>query len=156
MQGAMGQAMGQPGGYPGQGGAFARPKVRNPLMTLLIPVLLMTVVPGIFTGIANATEVGLISLLGFVSYMAGAVLALVTVIKMVGELKAVTRNDGFAWWPIFIPVYSIYWAWILVPQEVAKAKQMAGVQNPPRGIVVYIFLFLYAFAADLNDIAKAP
>ena len=38
----------------------------------------------------------------------------------------------------------------------SKAKQMAGVQNPPRGIVVYIFLFLYAFAADLNDIAKAP
>jgi hypothetical protein len=38
----------------------------------------------------------------------------------------------------------------------AKAKQMAGVQTPPRGIVVYIFFFLYALAADLNDIAKAP
>ena len=156
MQGAMGQAMGQPGGYPGQGGAFARPRVRNPLMTFLIPVILMAVVPPIFTGIAGATDVGAISALGLLAYLAGAILALVTVVKMVGELKAVTRNDGFAWWPIFIPIYSIYWAWILVPQEVAKAKQMAGVQNPPRGIVVYIFLFLYAFAADLNDIAKAP
>jgi hypothetical protein len=38
----------------------------------------------------------------------------------------------------------------------AKAKQIAGVQTPPRGIIVYVLLFLYAFAADLNDIAKAP
>jgi hypothetical protein len=36
-----------------------------------------------------------------------------------------------------------------------KAKQMAGVQQPARGIVVYVFLWLYAAAADLNDIAKA-
>jgi hypothetical protein len=37
-----------------------------------------------------------------------------------------------------------------------KAKQMRGVQQPARGFIVYFFLFLYAFAADLNDIAKAP
>jgi hypothetical protein len=156
MQGAMQGAMGQPGGYPGQGGAFARPKVRNPIMTLLIPILLISVVPGIFGGIAGALDIAAIGLLGSISSLVGSILYLVSVIKMVGELKAVTRNDGFAWWPIFIPIYSIYWMWILVPQEMAKAKQMAGVQNPPRGIVVYIFLFLYAFAADLNDIAKAP
>jgi hypothetical protein len=44
--------------------------------------------------------------------------------------------------------------WILVPQEMQKAKQMAGVQQPARGIVVYFFLWLYAAASDLNDIAK--
>jgi hypothetical protein len=148
--------MGQPGGYPGQGGAFARPKVRNPIMTLLLPYGLMMIVPGIFGAIASATEIAAIGLLGSVASLAGAIIYLVSVIKMTGELKAVTRNEGFAWWPIFIPIYSIYWMWILVPQEIAKAKQMAGVQNPPRGIVVYIFLFLYAFAADLNDLAKAP
>ena len=156
MQGAMQGAMGQPGGYAGQGGAFARPKVRNPIMLIVIPIVLCSVVPTIFGFIASATEIAAIGLLGSISSLAGAILSLVWIIKMTGELKAVTRNDGFAWWPIFIPIYSIYWAWILVPQEMAKAKQMAGVQNPPRGIVVYIFLFMYAFAADLNDIAKAP
>jgi len=43
----------------------------------------------------------------------------------------------------------------LVQAEVAKAKQAVNAQEPPRGIVVYIFLWLYALAADLNDIAKA-
>jgi hypothetical protein len=38
----------------------------------------------------------------------------------------------------------------------AKAKQIAGVQTPPRGIIVYVLVWLYAMAADLNDIAKAP
>jgi hypothetical protein len=156
MQGAMQGAMGQPGGYPGQGGAFPRPKVRNPIVALLIPIVLCSIVPTIFGVIAGAVDVPLIGLLGSLSSLVGAVLALVMVIKMVNEMKAVTRNDGFAWWPIFIPIYSIYWAWIMVPQEMAKAKQMAGVQTPPRGIVVYIFFFLYALAADLNDIAKAP
>jgi len=151
--GAMQQGMGL---GPSAGGAGGRPTVRNPLMTFLIPILLMTVMPGIFTGIASATDIGAIALLGSLCSLAGAVLSLVSIIKMTNELKAVTGNAGFAWWPIFIPIYSIYWAWILVPQEMAKAKQMRGVQNPPRGIVVYIFLFLYAMAADLNDIAKAP
>jgi hypothetical protein len=44
--------------------------------------------------------------------------------------------------------------WILIPGQVQKAKQMAGVQQPARGIVFYIFLFLYAFASDLNDLAR--
>ena len=125
-------------------------------MTLLIPYALMSVVPGIFGGIAGATEIAAIGLLGSISSLVGAVLYIISVVKMVGEMKAVTRNDSFAWWPMFIPIYSIYWMWILVPQEMAKAKQMAGLQNPPRGIIAYIFVFLYAFAADLNDIAKAP
>ena len=51
-------------------------------------------------------------------------------------------------------MYNYYVMWILVPGEMAKAKQMAGVQQPARGIVVYLFFWLYAFAADLNDIAK--
>jgi hypothetical protein len=44
--------------------------------------------------------------------------------------------------------------WVLVPNEVAKAKQMVGAQAPTRNIVLYIFFWLYALAADLNDIAS--
>jgi hypothetical protein len=157
MQAGMQGAMGAPGGYAGQaGGAFPRPKVRNPILTLLIPYALMTVVPSIFGSIAGALEIGAIAALGGISSLVGLVLYVISVVKMTGEMKAVTRNEGFAWWPMFIPIYQIYWMWILVPQEMAKAKQMAGVQSPPRGIIAYIVVFLYAYAADLNDIAKAP
>jgi hypothetical protein len=123
---------------------------------MLVPYALLMIVPVIFGVIAGIAGVAEISLVGSLASLAGIVLLYVSIIKMANELKAVTRNDAFAWWPVFIPVFQIYWMWILVPQEVAKAKQMTGVQAPPRGIVVYVFLFLYAFAADLNDIAKAP
>jgi hypothetical protein len=155
MQGAMQGAMG-PGGYPGQGGSGARPTVRNALMVFLIPVIASVVGNIIGSVLVSITEMAILGLVGSLISLVGAVFALMSIIKMTNELKAVTGNQGFAWWPIFIPVYSVYWAWILVPQEIAKAKQMRGVQAPPRGIVVYVFLFLYAFAADLNDIAKAP
>jgi hypothetical protein len=152
MQGAMG-GMGFGGGL---GATGAKPSRRNPIMMLLIPIVLMGILPTIFGVIASVLEVGAISLLGSLSSLAGAILTLVWIIKMTNELKAVTGNQGFAWWPIFIPIYSIYWAWFMVPQEMAKAKQMRGVQTPTRGIIVYILVFLYAFAADLNDIAAAP
>jgi hypothetical protein len=73
---------------------------------------------------------------------------------MVNEVKSVTRNDGFAWWPMLVPGYNIYWMWLLVPQEVTKAKQMVGAQAPTRSIVLYIFLWHFAFASDLNDLAR--
>jgi hypothetical protein len=78
----------------------------------------------------------------------------VLTITMVNELKAVTRNESFAWWPIFIPIYSLIWAWIMVPEEVTRAKQMLGVQQPARSIILYIFLWHYALAADLNDMVR--
>ena len=62
--------------------------------------------------------------------------------------------SSFAWWPLFIPFYNLYFILIMLPAEVTKAKQMAGVQAPARGIVVYFFLWLYALASDLNDIAR--
>jgi hypothetical protein len=86
--------------------------------------------------------------------MGGGVWALLLAIIMAGELKAVTQNEAFAWWPILIPFYSIYWAWIAVPQEVTRAKQRLGVQEPTRSIILYIFLWHYALASDLNDMVR--
>jgi hypothetical protein len=48
----------------------------------------------------------------------------------------------------------MYWMWVLVPREVAKAKQILGVQQPPRSIVLYIFLWLFALASDINDLVR--
>jgi hypothetical protein len=154
MAGAFGQIQGGMGIGPGAGGN--RPTLRNPIMTLLIPVAASVVGNIVGSVLVSITEIGALGLVGSLISLVGAVLGLISVIKMTNELKGVTGNAGFAWWPIFIPIYGIYWSCIMVPAEMAKAKQMRGVQNPPRGLVVYLFLFLYAFAADLNDIAKAP
>ena len=141
-----------PVGAPGTG----RPTVRNALMTFLIPVGLIVVGNILGTILVLASGIAELSYIGQLLSLAGAVLAIIAVVKMINELKAVTGNASFPWWPMFVPFYGMYWAWIMVPGEVAKAKQMRGIQNPPRGIVVYVFLFLYALAADLNDIANAP
>ena len=79
---------------------------------------------------------------------------LLIVIPMINEVKAVTRNPDFAWWPIFIPFFNMFWMWILVPQEVAKAKQLLGVQQPVRSIVFYIFIWPFALASDINDMVR--
>jgi hypothetical protein len=129
-------------------------------MTLLIPMGVMiggAIVGTILTMVLAAVSPSLAlvgSLLMLLMMLGGSVLLLLSVIKMVGEVKSVTRNESFKWWHILIPFYNYYWLWILVPQEVTKAKQMLGVQQPTRGIVVYIFLFPYAFAADINDMVR--
>jgi hypothetical protein len=106
--------------------------------------------------LVSITERGLFGAVGSLISLVGAVLYIVAAIKMTNELKAVTGNPSFPWWPMFIPFYQYYWMWLMVPAEMAKAKQMRGIQQPTRGFIVYFFLFLYAYAADLNDIAKAP
>ena len=151
MQGAFNQ-MGQVGygGAPGTG----KPTVRNPIMTMLIPGGIIVAGNIIATILVMVSGIGELGFVGNLFFLVGAVLGLMSVIKMTNELKAVTGNASFAWWPAVVPGYNIYWSVMLVPGEMAKAKQMRGIQNPPRGLVVYLFLFLYAFAADLNDIAN--
>ncbi len=153
MQAGLGGIQAATGTGPGAGN---RPTVRNPIMTMLMPILLIfggQILGGI---LVSVTEIGLLGLVGSLIALAGAVLAIIAIIKMTNEMKSVTGNESFAWWPILIPFYNYYWAWIMVPAEMNKAKQMRGIQTPARGIVVYVFFFLYAMAADLNDIAKAP
>lgn len=72
---------------------------------------------------------------------------------MLNELQQYTRDDEFKPWYMFIPVLSIYFLWIKVPEQVAKAKQMAGSRNPQaQGIVLYIFIPYFALAKDLNEV----
>jgi hypothetical protein len=157
-QGAYGappQAYGQqPGGaiVPYAGGGPTR---RNALMTWLMPFAV--IFGGFIVSMVLAMLLGSPSLGGGLFglfAMGGGVWALVLAVMMAGELMAVTQNEAFAWWPILIPFYSIYWAWIAVPQEVTRAKQMLGVQQPTRSILLYIFLWHYALASDLNDMVR--
>ena len=128
------------------------PTRRNALMTWLLPGLV------IFGGSILSTILGFVygplASLSGLFFLAGMVMYLLSAIKMVGELKVVTRNAAFAWWPIIVPIYNYYWLWMLVPAEVKKAKQMMGVQAPTRSIVLYVFLWHFALASDLNDMAR--
>jgi hypothetical protein len=133
-------------------GVSAGPKRRNALMTFLIPIGL--VFGGVVLSIILAFISPSLSTIGSLVTLGGAVYSLILTIQMANELKSVTRNQAFAWWPIFIPIYSMYWLWFLVPQEVSKAKQMVGVQAPTRSIILYIFLWHFALASDLNDLAR--
>jgi hypothetical protein len=104
-------------------------------------------------------DVAILALVGTLFYalgaLAGGALGLIASIKMIGELNRVTGSSTVQWWHLLIPLYGYYVMWIVLPAEVTKAKQMVNAQQPTRGIVVYIFLWLYALAADLNDISKA-
>jgi hypothetical protein len=170
--GAYGQPAPQPGGGPmGQGmvpygsqqpgpmvgtlkssGPTAvKPTRRNALLTFLLPGAV------IFGGIVMTILgffVQALGTLGSLCILGGAVWYLLIAIQMINELKSVTRNEALAWWPLVIPFYGMYWAWLVVPQEAAKAKQMLGVRQAPQPLVLYIFLWHFALASDLNDMVR--
>jgi hypothetical protein len=141
--GAFNQAMPSPGGAP---------KVRNPLMTFLIPV--GTMFGGGFLGGLLAAIDPSLGLIGNLIYFVGLVLFYVFAWGMTSELKNVTQNPDFHPWFLLIPCLNIYFMLIKVPEEVTKAKQMVRSSTPTRSIVFYFFLFHYALASDLNDIAQ--
>ncbi len=78
---------------------------------------------------------------------------LIQIFSMIGELKAYLQKDEIQAWHVLIPYYNIYWLWVKVPKWVGEAKQKAGCADPnPSGIVLYIFVGLYALANDLNQV----
>ncbi len=130
------------------------PRRRNALLAWLLP--LCVIVGGLVIGAILAALLGSIAifLLFELVSLAGAAWYALLGIQMAIELKSVTQNPEFAWWPFLIPFYNMYWAWILVPQEIARAKQKLAIQQPPRSIVLYIFLWHFALASDLNDMVR--
>lgn len=146
---------------PGAIGQPGKASVRNAMRLQITIYALMfggPVVMGILGGILGAIidpSVGaLLSSLGGLVYLAGAIYAFITIIKLHGELQSVAPGL-FPWWHLLIPYYNIYLMWIVVPREVGKAKQAVGSREPARSIVHYIFFFVYALAADITDIARA-
>lgn len=128
--------------------ATAKPTKRNALLTWLIPVLtyLLTFPAGNYLGTTSLSF--LVSVPGSIS----VIFALGSTMMMIRELNAAAGTTLKAWHTI-IPFYNLYWIAVVVPGAMATAKQKAG-KAPPRGAAVYLFLFLYAFAADLNDLAE--
>jgi hypothetical protein len=165
--GAPGGGFGAPQGFGGAGAAMAgvgnpmgpmtagaKPSVRNPIMVLVIPIALVIV--GSILSAVLGMIMGLLALVGSLVSLGGAVYGLIQAISMLRELGNYTQDSEFNWWWIFIPCLGIYFALMKVPEQVTKAKQKAGIEQmkPTRGLVLYLFLWPYALASDLNDIAQ--
>ena len=71
---------------------------------------------------------------------------------MMNELQQYTNDQNFKPWHFLIPVYGWYFVIVKVPEQVTKAKQMAGSKTPTAGLIMYLFLTLYALPKDLNEI----
>ncbi len=149
-----GQGQGGPlvGTLKSDSGMPAAPMRRNALFTLLLPLAVM------FGGcIVSAVLAVMSPALGSLSalfVLGGWVWYLLLAAQMIRELKSVTRSVELAWWPLIVPIYQLYFMWLVVPQEVTKAKQMLGLRQPPQPIVFYIFLWPFALATDLNDMVR--
>lgn len=86
--------------------------------------------------------------------LAGIALWYAELVQMCNQLQAVTKNWQFAWWPILVPLYNVFWLVGPLRREMTMAKQLRGVQEATRGRLAYLFFSHYALAADLNDIAR--
>jgi hypothetical protein len=125
-----------------------KPTKRNALLIFLVPVLCFAAAPplGNFLGqtaFSSAPSIATtMGALWFILHMA----------RMSAEIASVT-GEKIGWWRIIIPIYGWYWQAVVLPAEVAKAKQKMG-KPPPRGLAMYLFLPLYALASDVNDLAS--
>ena len=136
-----------------QGTAATGPRRRNPIMTLLTPAFVM--LGGfVLTTVLVVVNLAAAAPLGSLLVLGGAVWYLLLAIQMISELKAVTRSEELAWWPIIVPIYNYYFMWFVVPQQVGRAKQMLGIRQAPRHVILYVFLWPFALAADLNDMVR--
>ncbi len=129
------------------------PTRRNALMTLLMPFAVI-IGGSILCTVLSMLISPVFGIVNLLFTFGGLAWFILLTIPMVNELKSVTQNQNLAWWPILVPFYNYYWMWLVIPQEVAKAKQMLGVQQPARPIVLYIFLWPFALASDLNDMVR--
>jgi hypothetical protein len=128
------------------------PTRRNAVLTLVLPLAVMF--GGVIISIILAFLSPALGSLAAFFVLGGWVWYLLLAMQMIRELRSVTRSEELAWWPLIVPLYNIYFMWLLVPQEVTKAKQMLGVRQAPQPLLFYIFLWPFALATDLNDMVR--
>lgn len=128
--------------------ASAKPTVRNPLSTFMVPIICFALAPPL----GNFLGTTMFRFAPTAAIIAGLLIFMFHASQMVRELNAAS-GGAFVWWHLLIPIYGLYLAATAVPAQMAKAKQEQG-KPPPRGALAYLFLFLYVFAADLNDLAS--
>lgn len=129
-------------------GAPPRPTRRNALVTWLIPMVCFALAPPL----GNFLGTTAFRFAPTAAILAGVLITLTSAGAMIAELNT-AAGSSLKVWHLFIPIYGIYWAAVLVRNAMKAAKQKAR-KGEPRSLIVYALLFLYALAADLNDLAE--
>jgi hypothetical protein len=133
----------QPGG---------KPTMRNPVVTLLIAYAVLGVAPSVLGTILGIIGLGaLAGLAGLACFIVYGFLCK----PMILEAQTAANNQDIKWWWQLVPGLHIYFDALKVPELITAAKTQRGIiqQKPTRTIVFYLFLFPYALALDLNDLA---
>jgi hypothetical protein len=71
--------------------------------------------------------------------------------NMINELNEFRRKDDASFLMCLLII-----GWFSMPEKVAEAKRMAGIQNPETpNAILYLFFWFYFLTEDLNEIWKA-
>jgi hypothetical protein len=137
-------------GFNAQPGAG--PAQRNAVKTLIVAYVVLLIAPSVL-----GTVLGIIGL-GALSGLAGLACFIVYGFLMkplILEAQTAANNQDLKWWWQLVPILSIYFDVLKIPELITAAKTQRGIlqQKPTRTIVFYLFLFPYALALDLNDMA---
>jgi hypothetical protein len=76
---------------------------------------------------------------------------IISLIGMLSELRAFRQKNDISILLFFIPIIQLIEI-LKLPEKVAEAQRMAGIQNPQVAHpVLYLFFGMYFFPADLNE-----
>jgi hypothetical protein len=117
------------GGFGGGGGGGGGPvgQTRNPVMVLVLSMITC----GLY--------------------------GMYAVWTMLNELKDYTRDESFKPWQIFIPLLGAYFWLFKVPEQVGKAKQMAGSRNQQSaGFIFYWCSASTPSRRTCNEVWRSP
>jgi hypothetical protein len=134
---------------PGAGGP--RPKKR-PVQVMLI-LSLCGIIGNVLSQVGANAGIGALAGLGSLISLGGLVGGIFTILQLI-DLKNYTNDPEFNWWFIFIPCVNLWFLWSKVPMQVAKARQMAGVNPVTKPAFQYFFLAAWALASDLEEISQ--
>jgi len=141
------------GGGPGFGGpvpgAGPRPKKRSVQLMLILSLC------GIIGNAVSRAggDIEILGVIGGLISLGGLVAFVFTVIQLL-ELKAFTNDPDFSWWMCFICCVNLWFFWAKVPPQVARARQMAGLNPVTKSPWAYVFLSTWALASDLEELSQ--
>lgn len=85
------------------------------------------------------------------AYVTCGLYGIVALVRMLGELREFRQKNDISILMFFIPIINIIELWKL-PEKVAQAQRLAGIENPQVAHpVLYLLFGMYFLPADLNE-----
>lgn len=130
-----------------------RPRARNAFAIGLAPPLIGFCGPIVFNVTASILDLYVITLVGSLVQWASIVAFFVFAMRALDDLRRAGDRPALSRWPIFVPLYNIYYWCVVVPGEVREAKKRRGMRMSTSRGGLYFFFPLLALQSDLNDLA---